>query len=122
MKNIYDLLKFKLDSECADYEFEIIPIPPYEMLVNNLSLEPYEYFGKDDKIMGKKTKQIILYYNCDILMKVIISFTGEILDELISEISSSGLGLPGNINLKLWYDQERNMTIIEYQKKILGKL
>lgn len=122
MKNIYDLLKFKLDSECADYEFEIIPIPPYEMLVNNISLEPYEYFGKDDKIMGRKTKQIILYYNCDILMRVLMMFPGEMLDELLDKISSSGVNLPRNMNLKLWYDQEKNMTIIEYQKKILGKL
>ena len=35
MKSIYDHLKFRLDSESADYEFQKIPVPPYDFLEKN---------------------------------------------------------------------------------------
>ncbi len=120
MKNIYELLKFELDSESAQYEFDIIPIPPYELIANNLSLEPYEYFGKEDILFGMKTKQIILYYNADILMKVKITFTGNVIDKIRKSIEGSGLILPDTIQLKIYYNVGINRTIIDYQKKILG--
>lgn len=113
-------LIFKLDTEFADYEFDLIPIPPYDFIVNNLSLEPYEYFGKNDVLFGMKTKQIILYYNADILMKVRITFTGDVLGKIKTIIEGCGLILHNSIQLKLYYDTGINRTIIDYQKKILG--
>ena len=52
MKNINDVLQFKIGEESYEREFEIIPIPPYEFVENNLSLEPYEYFGIINEILG----------------------------------------------------------------------
>jgi len=83
MKNdIYEILKFRLDEESYTYEFEIIPVPPYEIIENNLSLEPYEYFGEINNILGFRTKQVILYFNADVLMKVEIKFSDNITLEL----------------------------------------
>ena len=122
MKDIYELLKFELGSESADYEFDIIPIPPYDFIQNNLSLEPNEYFGKDDILFGMKTKQIILYFNADILMKVKITFRGNKVEIIKEILEKSNCELPKNMMLKLHYDIGIKQTVIEYQKKDLGKL
>ena len=117
-KDIYDYLKFRLDSQYEDYEFELIPIPPYDFLENNLSLEPYEYFGSDDIVFGIKTKQINLYYNADILTKVKIKFRDDKVEILKNKIEKLHLDLPTNMNLRLFFDTFENSTWIEYDKKI----
>ena len=117
-KDIYDHLKFRLDSQYQQYEFELIPIPPYDFLENNLSLEPYEYFGNDDIVFGIKTKQIILYYNADILTKVQIKFTDDKVEILKNKIEKLQFDLPTNMNLRLFFDIFENSTWIEYDNKI----
>lgn len=117
-KDIYDYLKFRLDSQYEDYEFELIPIPPYDLVENNLSLEPYEYFGSDDIVFGIKTKQIILYYNADILTKVKIIFRDNKVEILKNKIEKLQFDLPTNMNLRLFFDSVENSTWIEYDNKI----
>lgn len=117
-KDIYDYLKFRLDSQYEDYEFELIPIPPYDLVENNLSLEPYEYFGSDDIVFGIKTKQIILYYNADILTKVKIKYQDDKVEILRSKIENLKVDLPANMNLRLFFNPIENSTWIEYNKKI----
>ena len=117
-KYIYDYLKFPLDSQYEDFEFELIPIPPYDFLENNLSLEPYEYFGSDDIVFGIKAKQIILYYNADILTKVIIKFKNDKVEIIKNNIENSKVNLPADMNLRLFFDPIENSTCIEYSKKI----
>jgi len=116
--DIYDYLKFRLDSQYEDNEFELILIPPYEFLENNLSLEPYEYFGNDDIIFGIKAKQIILYYNADILTKVKIKFRNDKVEILKNKIENLKLDLPADMNLRLFFDPVENSTWIEYDKKL----
>lgn len=115
-KYIYDYLKFPLDSQYEDFEFELIPLPPYDFLENNLSLEPYEYFGNDDIILGIKAKQIVLYYNADILTAVKIIFRGNKVENLINKFENLNFDLPVNMNLKIFSDPIANSTCIEYQK------
>lgn len=118
MKNdLYDYLQFRLDSQYDVYEFELIPIPPYDFLENNLSMEPYEYFGSEDIFFGVKAKQIILCYNADILMIVKIKFKGNKVEIIKNKIENSKLDLPANMDLRLYYDAVENATWIEYQKK-----
>lgn len=119
MKNdIYDYLFFKLDSESSDYEFEIIPIPPYEFIENELSLEPYEYFGEKDEILGLKVKHIILYFNADVLMRVEFLFSGNVLNVLklkLEELNS--VVLPEFMMLVL--RRQKRFTVLMYQNKKL---
>ena len=117
-KDIYDYLKFRLDSQYEDYEFELIPIPPYDFLENNLTLEPYEYFGSDDIVFGIRAKQIILYYNADILTKVKIKFRDDKVEILKNKIEKLQSNLPTNMNLRLFFDTFENSTWIEYEKKV----
>ena len=117
MKNsIYDILKFKLGEESYEYEHKIIPIPPYKFLENNLLLEPYEYFGEISTILGYRTQRLILYFNADILMRVEIKFTGDIVLNLKSKLEETNLNFSSIMFLKMYYKQEENLTIITYQK------
>lgn len=117
MKNsIYEILKFKLGEESYEYEHKIIPIPPYKFLENNLSLEPYEYFGEISSILGYRIKQAILYFNADILIRVEMKFTGDIVFKLKSKLEQANLNFSSIMFLKMYYNKEENLTIITYQK------
>lgn len=120
MKSIYDHLKFRLDSESADYEFQIIPIPPYDFLEKNLSLEPYEYFGDINEILGFRSHQIILYFNADILMRVEMRFKGNLLSEIKQKLESLTIKLLPRMSLNLSYSQTSEQTTVIYQKSILN--
>lgn len=122
MKNdIYDYLVFKLGSESADYEFEIIPIPPYDFIEENLSLEPYEYFGDIQFILGLKFKQVLLYYNADVLMRVVVKFRGNKLQFIkhLLETSNSDFN-NNNMFLKMYFSSESKETVVVYQHPIFN--
>ena len=121
MKNdIYELLKFRLDSEYEELEFEIIPIPPYDFIQNKYSLEPYEYFGEINEIFGLKVKCIILYYNADILMKVKMIFLGDVANELKQNLELENIFFQDSeIQLKLYFESSKNRTILLYQSRKL---
>ena len=121
MEDIYTYLHFRLDSESADFEFDIIPIPPFDFIENNLSLEPYEYFGETVKIFGKITKQIILYYNADILMRVRMIFEGDLTQYFKKHLESTSIELPLEMYLTISFDAGFRQTILKYQKTVLGK-
>ncbi len=122
MKNeIYKHLKFKIGEGSYDREFDIIPIPPFEIIENGLSLEPYEYFGEIDDILGFKPSQIILYYNADILMRVKVFYRGDITKQLIHKLESLKVNLPKELTLQLSFDYEGNLTLLLHQNKILTK-
>lgn len=120
MKSIYDHLKFRLDSESADYEFQIIPLPPYDFLEKNLSLEPYEYFGEINEILGFRTHQVILYFNADVLMRVEMRFKGDLLTEMKLKLEELIIKLPPRMSLNLSFSQTSDHTIVIYQKSILN--
>lgn len=120
MKSIYEHLMFRLDSELADYEFQIIPIPPYKFLEKNLSLEPYEYFGDVNEILGFRTHQVILYFNADILMRVEMRFKGNLLSEIKQKLEFLTVKLLPTMSLNLSYSQTSDQTTIIYQKRILN--
>lgn len=121
MKNdIYDYLLFKLDTEFADYEFDIIPIPPYEFIENELALEPYEYFGKINEILDLKVKHILLYFNADVLMRVEFLFKGDLIEFLKLKLEElNEIELPEYMMLILRKDKK--FTVLMYQNKILQK-
>lgn len=121
MKNdIYEHLKFRLDSEYEELEFEIIPIPPYDFIHNKYSLEPYEYFGEINEILGLKVKCIILYYNADILMKVKLTFLGNVANELKQNLELENIIFQDSeIQLKLYFESLKNRTILLYQSRKL---
>lgn len=122
MKNdIYNYLKFTLGSESSDYEFDIIPIPPYEFIENNLSLEPYEYFGEIKQILGCKSKQIILYYNADVLMRVAVKFKGNKLQYLKRILETSNIDYSDTLMfLKMYFSSEFQETVLIYQNPALN--
>ncbi len=120
MKSIYDYLKFRLGSESADYEFQIIPVPPYDFLEKNLSLEPHEYFGDVNDILGLRTHQVILYFNADILMRVEMRFKGTLLKEIKYRLESLQINLPTIMLLKMYHESESNVTVLIYEKSILN--
>lgn len=54
-----------------------------EFIENNLSLEPYEYFGDINEIFGiAVSPTIVLYYNADILMRVEYKIKGNVIENL----------------------------------------
>lgn len=120
-KEIYKYLKFIIGEESFEREFEIIPVPPYKIIENGLLLEPYEYFGEIDDILGFKPSQIILYYNADILMRVKVFYRGDITKQLIQKLESLKVDLPKELTLQLNFDSEGNLTLLLYQNKILTK-
>lgn len=118
--NIYDYLIFKLNSEYAEYEFDLISIPPYEFIENGLSLEPYEYFGEIHEILELRTKHILMYFNADILMRVEFLYPGDILDFLkwkLEEIQD--IELPEYMMLILRKDKKFSVLIYQNKKIIL---
>ncbi|SHF23702.1 hypothetical protein [Chryseobacterium takakiae] len=121
MKNdIYDHLIFKLNSEYAEYEFDLISIPPYEFTENELSLKPYEYFGEIYETLELRTKHILLYFNANVLMKVEFLYPGDILDFLKQKLEEiQDIDLPEYMMLIL----RRNMkfSVLMYQHKLLQK-
>ena len=119
MKSIYDHLKFRLNSESAEYEFQIIPVPPYDFLEKNLSLEPYEYFGEVNEILGYRTHQVILYFNADVLMRVELRFKGNLLTAIKQKLEELTIKLPPRVFLNLSFSQTSDHTIVIYQKSIL---
>ncbi|WP_295220783.1 hypothetical protein [uncultured Chryseobacterium sp.] len=122
MKNdIYKHLKFRLDDEHNDFEFDIISVPPYEFIENNLSLVPYEYFGDINEVLGLKVKQILLYFNADRLMRVELKYRENMVENLKSRLKEFTITLPNSVALKLYYHEEENLTILMYQKKVLNK-
>ena len=120
MTSIYDHLKFRLDSESADYELQIIPIPPYDFQEKNLSMEPYEYFGDVNEILGIRTHQVILCFNADILMRVEMRFKGNVLTEIKQKLEELTIKLPPRVSLNLSFSQTSDHTILIYQKSILN--
>lgn len=122
MKNdIYDYLEFKLGSESADYEFEMIPIPPYDFIEENLSLEPYEYFGDIQFILGLKFKQVLLYYNADVLMRVAVKFRGNKLQFIKHLLETSNIDFNNtNMFLKMYFSSESKETVVIYQHPIFN--
>lgn len=120
MKNdIYDYLIFEIGSEFADYEFDLIAIAPYETIEQDLSLELYEYFGKINKVLNHKTKQVLLYFNADILVRVQLIFIGNITDSLKYELENINVELPSYLMIIL--RKYRNYTILMYQNKLLNQ-
>lgn len=112
--NIYDYLYFKIGEEFCIYEFEIIPIPPYEFIENGLSLESYEYFGDIKEIFGLMVKQIILYFNADILMRVDMKFRGNLTEMLNDRIEDTNLTPPEKCSVVVLFDYIEKLTIIKY--------
>jgi hypothetical protein len=122
MKNdIYKYLKFRLDDEHNDFEFEIISVPPYEFIENNLSLVTYEYFGDINEILGLKVKQILLYFNADRLMRVELKYRENMIEILKNKLEEFTSSFPNSVTLKLYYQEEENLTILMYQKEVLNK-
>ncbi len=119
MEDIYHYLIFKLDSEFADFKFDLIPIPLFDFLKNNLA--PYEYFGETVMIFDLLPKQIVLYYNADILKRVRFTFKGNVIEYLNSQLEMSSIELPNGMNLSLSYFSGFRQTILLYQKSILAK-
>lgn len=117
--DIYNHLKFTLGDEYASFEHEVITVPPYEFLENNLSLESYEYFGENSKILGIITKHIFLYFNADVLMRVELTFIGDKVKALKKKLESLKVILPSNISLKLYYSKDTELTILMYQNRVL---
>ncbi|MDO3427173.1 hypothetical protein QWT87_20035 [Chryseobacterium sp. APV1] len=120
INNIYEHLKFRLDDEHQDFEFEIISIPPYEFIENNLSLVPYEYFGEINEVLGLKVKQVLLYFNADRLMRVELKYKENIVERLKSRLEEFNPNFPNSVTLKLYYHEEENLTILMYQKEVLN--
>ena len=119
-KNIDDLLQFKLNSEVADLEFQIIPIPPFTIVENNLSLEIYEYFGEINEILGCKIKQVFLYYNADILMRVELIFQENVLHTIKKELEQEDIDFQDSIMfLKLYQNAQTKETVLLYELKAL---
>lgn len=120
-EKIFDYLIFKLGSDYEEYEFDLIPIPPYEFIENKLSLEPYEYFGEIKEVLGCKVKQIILYYNADTLMRVMIKFRGNKLLLIKRVLEESNINFPDTIMfLKMYFSSDSKETILLYQHKKLS--
>ena len=118
--NIYDYLIFKLDSEYADYEFDLISIPPYEFIENGLSLEPYEYFGQIHEVLELRIKHILMYFNADVLMRVEFLYPGDILDFLKQKLEEvQDIELPEYMMLILRMDKK--FSVLMYQNKLLQK-
>lgn len=116
---IYDYLIFKLNSEYADYEFDLISVPPYELIENGLSLEPHEYFGAITEILGISAKHIFLYFNADVLMRVEFLFKGDLINYLKQQLENINLELPDYLMLAL--KKNKKYTILMYQNKVLNK-
>ncbi|MCQ9635053.1 hypothetical protein MP477_08820 [Chryseobacterium sp. WG23] len=122
MKNdIYKYLKFRLDDEHNDFEFDIISVPPYEFIENNLSLVSYEYFGEINEVLGLKVKQILLYFNADRLMRVELKYKENRVENLKNRLTELLVYFPNSVTLKLSYHDEEDVTILMYQKKVLNK-
>jgi hypothetical protein len=120
INDIYQHLKFRLDDEHQDFEFEIISVPPYEFIENNLSLVPYEYFGEINEILGLKVKQVLLYFNADRLMRVELKYKENMIENLKNKLEEFTVTFPSSVTLKLYYQQENNLTILMYQKEVLN--
>ena len=75
-----------------------------------------EYFGEISSILGYRIKQAILYFNADILMRVELKYKGDIVLNLKSKLEESQLNFSSIMFLKMYYNQEENLTIITYQK------
>ncbi|WP_407476214.1 hypothetical protein [Elizabethkingia anophelis] len=122
MKNdIYSYLKFRLGDEYCNFEFEVIPLPLYEILENSLILEPYEYFGEISEIFGFRIKHIILYFNADILMKVELKIKGNKIIHIKTELDNlKNTALPSIMFLEIWYNQEEDFTVLVYQNSVLN--
>lgn len=117
-KDIYDYLIFKLDSEYADYEFDLISIPPYEFIENELSLETYEYFGEINEMLELKTKHILMYFNADVLMRVEFLYPGDMLDFLKQKLEEmQDIELPEYMMLIL--RKNKKFSVLMYQNKLL---
>jgi hypothetical protein len=121
INDIYEHLKFRLDDEHQDFEFEIISVPPYEFIENNLSLVSYEYFGEINEILGLKVKQVLLYFNADRLMRVELKYRENKVESLKNKLEEFTVSFPSSVTLKLYYQQEDNMTILMYQKEVLNR-
>ncbi|WP_312090051.1 hypothetical protein [Chryseobacterium sp.] len=117
--DIYNHLKFKLGTEYDSFEFQVISIPPYEFLENNLSLVSYEYFGDKSKILGITTKHIFLYFNADILMRVELLYRGDKVKALKRKLEELNVAFPVSITLKLYYSDNTDLTVLMYQDKVL---
>jgi hypothetical protein len=123
MKNINEVLQFKIGEELSKREFDIIPIPPSECIENNLSLEPYEFFGNLDNLFGLKiSASVVLYYNADVLMRVMYKIRENIVNLLIKRIEESNLLIPKEISLIVAYDKNENITIFKYESIHLHQL
>lgn len=121
INDIYQHLKFRLDDEHQNFEFEIISVPPYEFIENNLSLVSYEYFGEINEILGLKVKQILLYFNADRLMRVELKYRENKVEKLKNKLEEFTVSFPSSVTLKLYYQQEDNLTVLMYQKEVLNR-
>lgn len=117
--DFYNYLKFGLGTEYDFFEFQVISIPPYEFLENNLSLESYEYFGDNSKVLGLITKHIFLYFNADVLMRVELLYRGDKVKTLKRKLEELNVTFPNYTTLKLYYSENTGLTILMYQDKVL---
>ena len=123
MTDINEALQFKIGEESYKREFDIISIPPFECIENNLSLEAYEFFGHIDSLFNLKVStSVILYYNADILMRVMYKIRENIVNLLIKKIEESNLFIPKEISLMVTYDKNENITIFRYESIQLHQL
>lgn len=117
--DIYNYLKFEVGKEYDFFEFQVISIPPYEFLENNLSLESYEYFGDNSKVLGLITKHIFLYFNADVLMRVELLYRGNKVKTLKRKLEELNVTFTVNLTLKLFYSEITGLTVLMYQNKVL---
>lgn len=62
---------FQLGTQYENWEFNLKAIPPYEILEGELTLDIYEYFGEPIFLFQYPISKALLYFNVDILHKVI---------------------------------------------------
>ncbi|MCJ7933846.1 MAG: hypothetical protein MUW56_09470 [Chryseobacterium sp.] len=114
-------MQFEIGEEACKREFDIIPIPPFDFIENNLSLEPHEFFGQIDNLFDLKiSASVILFYNADILMRVKYKIRKNVVNILIKKIEESNLLIPKEISLMVAYD--KNITIFKYESIQLHQL
>lgn len=93
-----DKLKFKIGEEYGIWEFELNAIPPYEIMENGLTYQIYEYIGEPIFLFQCPISTTLLFFNTDILQRVIHQIDLKFKSKVIESFRSSESTLKLTIN------------------------
>lgn len=112
-KDIFETLIFRLGEDLKERQHEVIPIP--QNANDKGEFLPCEYFGDINTVLNIPASRVVLFYQNQILVKVMLVFPLGLKRTLLKRLENLEVELPTNVHLTLQVNDLTDSIELVYQ-------